>query len=135
MSESKGDEGQDQKAPLLEWFLAVIGVVVVVGIVAYLVFVGVSTGSGPPDLHARPIRSVEQNGSHLMIVEVENLGGSPAASVLVEGRLFDEGTNIQTSEVTIDYVPVDSTGDAALVFTEPPEEFELRLRVLGYLTP
>ena len=132
----QGSEGgQTDDAPIVEWVLAAVAVVVVLGMVAYLVYIGVSAGSGPPDLHPRVVRTVEQGGSHTVLVEVENLGGSPAAAVVVQGRLFAEGDDVQTSEVTIDYIPVDSTGDGGIVFTEPPQEYDLQLRVQGYRTP
>ena len=139
MSDGGGDgqtsSGGGGHTPILEWVLAAVGVMVAVGIVAYLVFLGLSTGSGPPDLQARAVRTVAQGSSHMVLVEVENVGGGPAAAVVVQGRLFDDGTEVQTSEATIDYVPVNSTTDAAIVFSVPPDQFELQLRVLGYTTP
>ena len=139
MSDGGGEGGKrsggGRQAPILEWVLAAVGLTVACGIVGYLLFLGVGTGSGPPDLQVRPARVTQQHDSHLVIVEVENAGGSPAAAVQVEGRLFEGGEDIQTSQVTIDYVPIDGTADGGLVFTEPPGEFELRLRVLGYQTP
>ena len=134
-NDEQGQQGDQGSAPVLEWALAAVGVAVAAAVLGYLAFVAVTSPSTPTNLRPEVIRTLEQDGEYLVRIRVQNAGGTPAAAVVVEGQLYDDGAAIQTSHVTIDYVPSDGASEAGLVFTVPPEDVDLELRVLGYRTP
>jgi uncharacterized protein (TIGR02588 family) len=55
--------------------------------------------------------------------------------LLVEGVLKDGAEIIETSEVTIDYVPAGSQRQAGLFFIRDPQQYELQLSAKGYEQP
>lgn len=117
----------------LHWIAAGIGAVVFFGVIAILVGYGVSEGGTPPviTVHSAPPMRVAEGYS--VVVTVENVGGSTAAGIEIEGRAGDgEGS---MARARLDYLPPGSSREATLVFMHDPMEGDLRVRVLGYRAP
>jgi uncharacterized protein (TIGR02588 family) len=68
-------------------------------------------------------------------IPVINHGGLTAAQLRIEGRLTDENRYVETSEVVIDYFPVNSRRRGGLFFTRDPRQDTLQLRAKGYADP
>ena len=75
-----------------------------------------NTEDSPPRLALR-VLSMEKAGDHFLVrVEVANKGGSTAAEAHVEAELRENGTVIERSETTIDFVPPNSKRKVGVFF-------------------
>jgi uncharacterized protein (TIGR02588 family) len=74
-------------------------------------------------------------GSTWVRVEVANDGGVTAESVRVVGELRRAGRTVEQVSSAIPYVPVESSREAALVFTEDPDTGTLQVRAAAYTLP
>ena len=72
---------------------------------------------------------------YLASVVIENRGNATAAALVVQGTLTRNGKEVETSELTVDYVPAGSRRDVALFFTNDPREGALAVRARGYIEP
>lgn len=120
--------------PLLEWIAGIVGLVMVIGSVAYLLYLGIERKESLPDLHVAVTGIRPQAGGYLVTFTAENRGDSTAQGVKIVGRL-QLGDGEQTSEVTLDYVPATSRRQGGLFFTEDPRRHPLRIRAEGYSRP
>jgi uncharacterized protein (TIGR02588 family) len=66
---------------------------------------------------------------------VINRGSSVAAGLVIEGVLSDNSSAVETSTITIDYVPSGSQRQAGLYFTRDPRTLRLQVRPKGYVDP
>jgi uncharacterized protein (TIGR02588 family) len=58
-----------------------------------------------------------------------------AAGLMVEGVLKEGTATVETSAITMDYVPSGSQRRAGLIFSRDPRKFELQIRAKGYEQP
>ena len=72
---------------------------------------------------------------YLVSLVIENRGTATAADVVVRGTLRRDGKDVETSELTVDYVSAGSRRDIALFFTNDPRQGDLAVRPLGYVEP
>ena len=81
-------------------------------------------------------QEIEQVGNlYLLQIVVRNEGHSSAAQVPIEGSLLEGDKVVETSEVTIDFVPENSERQIYLQFTLDPKRFTLEVRALGSSPP
>ena len=72
---------------------------------------------------------------YLVSLVIENRGNATAKTVVVQGTLKRDGKEVETSELTVDYVAAGSRRDIALFFAHDPRQGELAVRPLGYVEP
>lgn len=121
--------------PLLEWAVAAVGFVIVVGTIVYLLSLAIAGDKAPPSFALTVTEIVESSGGYLVKFSIVNEGGSTAAGLLVEGSLLQDGEVVETSEAEIDYVPSASSRYGGIFFTENPDSYDLELRPVGFHTP
>jgi len=124
-----------QHTPWLEWLSAGVGLVLILatlGLVASELFRADDT---PPRLVVRTLSVEPAPGGFHVAVRVQNEGGSPAASVLVEGELTPAVGEAETAEATFDFVADHSSRDGGLYFKSDPRKGSLALRAKGYSAP
>lgn len=114
--------------PLLEWAAAGLGLLVVLAALGVLTWHAFSGAGAPPDLEISAAGSGRSGDAWRLQVEVRNTGERTAAQVEIEGELAGE-----TASAVIPYVPGHGRREAALVFSERPDE--ARLRVTGWVEP
>lgn len=132
----KAKERQPRHAvPLLEWMVAALGVVLVGGAIAFLVYHSSTRGQTPPDIRAVAERVLELDHGYVVQFRVLNDGGSAAAEVTIEGELVGPEGTIERGEAVLDYLPPRSDREGGLLFTRDPRGGELRLRATGYARP
>lgn len=138
MEEEKEDkipEKSRAKTPALELVFAVIGLILVGGTIGYLLFDAVTEKDTPPQIIAVVKEIAAQPNGFLVKFEIENKGDNHASEVQVEGKLMQGETEKETSSVNIGYAPSHSKRAGGLFFTANPNDFEIKLRVLGYAEP
>lgn len=136
-AKKKGGQGQPgPETPLWEKLAGLVGLLLVVGVLGYLVYEGVR-----PRSEAAIVTAVEsitpQAGGYLVTFTASNTGRQTAASVLVEGALYDAAgaEPVESAEMTFDYLPDQSDRSGALVFERDPRQYDLRLQVKGFMDP
>ena len=132
----KAKERQPRHAvPLLEWMVAGLGIVLVGGAIAFLLYHSSTRGQTPPDIRAVAKRVLELDHGYVVQFRVLNDGGSAAAQVTIEGELVGPDGATERGEAVLDYLPPRSDREGGLLFTRDPRGGELRLRATGYARP
>lgn len=122
--------------PPLEWAAAIAGLLVFLLLVGVVAWEAVRTPADPvPRLSVTTGRLVQQDGSYLLTLELNNAGMATAAAVQVEGTLRNGGEPVETSSASINLVPGNSRASGGLIFTKDPRKHSLDLRVTGYQVP
>lgn len=119
-----------------EFVTGAIGALLVAGVIGSMILEAMRAPAHPvPALVVEmdTVRSVR--AGWVVAVTVQNSGDATAAEVTVEGTLYDDTGMVETSQVTLDYVPVHSRREAGLHFTRDPARHRLVLRPLGYRRP
>lgn len=115
--------------------MAAVGLVLLLGALGYLVHDALNADGEPPDIVVIADSIRPMTDDFLVEIRVVNRGSATAARVVVEGALHDATSRVESSQITIDYVPLRSERTAGLLFTQDPRRLKLRLRVQGYEVP
>jgi uncharacterized protein (TIGR02588 family) len=123
------------RKPAAEWISAGLGLIITIA-----TFVLVASDLGHVSDEAPEINLIvegieRQPSGFLVRVRAENVSGATAAAFQFEGTLRREGTVIERSTATLDYVPRGSTKTGGLWFTADPSSGELQVRSMGYQEP
>ena len=118
-----------------EWLTAALGLVLVLGAVALMLFDGAANGSRPPDVSVRAVRTLRTAGGWLVEIEAANRGTETAAELEISGELSRGGRVLESATATVDYLPGGARRRAGLYFSEDPGTGELRLRPVGFREP
>ncbi|MDQ3248692.1 MAG: TIGR02588 family protein [Chloroflexota bacterium] len=121
--------------PLLEWLVAAIGLLLVASTLGFIVYQALQENSVPPEMTVAVETVVAQRSGYLVTFRALNAGETTAAAVTVEGELRQGDQSIELSTATLDYVPAHSGRNGGLFFTHDPQQFELKLRAIGYAEP
>jgi uncharacterized protein (TIGR02588 family) len=135
MATSHKSQQERDRPPLYEWVVAALGLFVVLCTLGLLTYEVIAGDTSPPDPLIRVTGVHKVRGGYLAQVEAFNRGGDTAAGLTVEGTLKQNSQDIETSEVTLDYLPGQSLREAGLFFSEDPRRYRLELRALGYQEP
>ncbi len=128
-------EAQQPRTPLLEWTFAILGGLIVSGLILYNIFDAWQDNGSAPEIQIQADSPIRQTRGFLIPIKALNQGGSSAAGVVIEGVLRDGDKDVETSQVTFDYVPAHSTKEGGLFFSRNPQSLELEIRALGYQEP
>lgn len=122
------------RTPKLEWVLGLLGLLLVLGTIGFLLWQMVQDEPTYPNLRIEAVEVERQEHAWLVVLRVVNSGGATAQGVQIEGRLrLPE--RVETSGVTLDYVPAGSSRRAGLYFHADPGNHPLELRAEGYQEP
>ena len=118
-----------------EWIVAIISTILVLTILGYTTYEGLTRGDSAPLLHVQ-VDSVVQTGEvYVVAFSVGNEGDATAAGVQVEGILRDDDAVVERSDARFDFVPAGAVRSGALLFTRDPRRHALRVRPVGYERP
>ena len=136
MAARSGKSAKTRSEPLLEWIAAGVGLVLTLGMMA---MIGIEAWRGdadqPPVIEARATRITPTSSGFLVEVVAVNRSGGTAAAVQVEGALKSGDVAVETSSLTLDYVPGHAQRKGGLFFTRDPRNHRLEVRALGYQAP
>lgn len=128
-------EAHEEATSIWEWVAAALGALLIASAVGYMLYYGLTHPEGPPRIALEQLSVVPTDGGYLVRFRAKNEGNSTAAGLLVGGELKENGSTVEESEATLDYVPQQSEREGGLVFTRDPERYELQLRVKGHAKP
>ena len=133
---ARGRKAATVREPVLEWIVSALGLVLTIGIA---LVIGREALSGettqPPAIEVRATRIVPQPSGYLVEIEASNRSGGTAAIVEIEGALMAGESEVETSGLTLDYVPGHATRKGGLYFRRDPRAHRLEVRALGYQEP
>lgn len=133
--QSKQENNETRETPFLEWVFAVIGLLLVVGVVGFLIY-EISTDEGkPPDLNVKIEQIIPNEKGFLVKFALENTGDETAADVTVEGEIKKGNESLEKGDVTIDYVPSHSEKKGGMFFAEDPRQGDFKIRAKGFNEP
>ncbi len=134
---TEGEEKNNRKngTSPAEWALGIISALVLIGVIGSLIFEAVNRSGEPPmvEIQVDSIRTV--GDEYLVQFNIYNRGESTAAGLVVAGSLESDTGSVETSEITIDYLPGNGRREAGIYFTHDPRLFELKMRPVGYDLP
>jgi uncharacterized protein (TIGR02588 family) len=120
----------------LEWVMFWFGLAFILLMVAYLAYDAVTTGNEPPIIEVQFGATEPRNGSYVIPVTLQNLGDQTAEDVAVEVTLLNGQEEVETAELTIAFLPRQSTRSGWVTFTTDPATVEkIEPHVLGYQEP
>lgn len=122
------------RIPLWEWIIAALGAALVMGMIGFMGHRALQENPAVPDLRVVPREVHPSANGFVVMLDVRN-SGAGAANVAIEGTLDDRGDIIESSGVTLDYVPADSHREAGLLFRRDPSRHRLQVRATGYASP
>ena len=107
-NEEAEDEAKEDKPTgisMLEWIVAVVGLVILVGMIGYLLWQAAQDQGRPPSLTLTVEAVAPVHGGYVAEINVLNEGDQTAADVTIVGQLLDGETVAEEREMTLDYVP------------------------------
>jgi uncharacterized protein (TIGR02588 family) len=132
---SNGAQPALESTSPLEWAIAGLSGLLLAATLAYMVIFAVRAPETPPAVTLSVTSVTTTPGGYLVVFQADNAGGAAAAGLQVSGELRDGETVVETSQMTIDYLPQQSERSGGLFFTRDPEDLTLSLRAEGYSEP
>lgn len=138
-SKRQDDPRQTKEAfgpSLLEWVAGALGALIAIAMLVILSVEAIETnGQKVPALSVQPSSIAQGGGSYVVEVKVSNASSTTAAAVEVEGVLMDGARTVESSRLSLSYVPGHSERDGGLIFSRDPRQYQLQLRATGYERP
>jgi uncharacterized protein (TIGR02588 family) len=132
---SKQEDNEPTQTPFLEWVFAVIGLILVIGVIGFLIYEIATDQGKPANLNVKIEEIIPNNKGFLVRFTLENTGDETAADVTVEGELKKGAESLEKSDVTVDYVPSHSEKKGGMFFTEDPRSNGFTIRAKGFNEP
>ena len=131
-NEKKGDSSGPRK---IEWVLGAVSALLVIGLIGFIVRDALRSGPSGPQLSLVIERIVPMQRLFRVEFRALNAGDATAAEVRVQGTLGSAAGIIEVTEVTLDYVPAQSSATGGLLFKNDPARYRLELTPRGYRAP
>ena len=121
--------------PVWSWVAAAVGLILVGGSAGFLLYQQFANDHTPPLMEIKVESVVPSGEGYVVKISVTNQGSAVASGLVIEGVLSDKSSAVETSTITIDYVPSGSQRQAGLYFTRDPGRFNLQILPKGYVDP
>jgi uncharacterized protein (TIGR02588 family) len=118
-----------------EWVAGAVGLVLVLGAVGFIAYNALTAEPSVPAVTVEHVGTQRNAGGYVVEFRARNAGPSTAASLTISGTLYDGSTGIETSQVTLDYLPPRGERRGGLIFQTDPAGHELKLKAQGYVDP
>lgn len=124
-----------QGTSAIEWLAAAVGALLLVGMIGYMTVLGFKETEGTPLITLTAVETIHRGDSYIVKFEVKNLGDQTASALVVRAVLTQNESEIETSELTIDYLPSRSVQYGGFFLRHDPKLYHLELIPVGYLDP
>ncbi len=118
-----------------EWVVAGASAALVLALIGYLLFLGVSTPSSPPMVSVSRDSVVPMENGYVVTFIARNVGGTTARAVQVEGELRADSGTVEKRSATLHFLPAGAIRRGGLFFEHDPARYRLLLRPEGYDLP
>ncbi|WP_265499719.1 hypothetical protein [Paracoccus beibuensis] len=129
------DRDLPERTSALEWAVALLGAAIIAGTVGFMIRHGLTHPATAPDVVVSPGMPRQVSGGYLVEFTAFNRGNTTAASLTIKGSLTDGNRIIETSEVTLDYLPQRASRTGGLFFQNDPAQHDLSAEAGGYVAP
>jgi uncharacterized protein (TIGR02588 family) len=119
----------------LEWGVAAIAGVLFVVMVGYMVVEGFATAENRVEIQIIASPAVRQGNAFAVRFDARNIGNQTASSLVVRATLSEGDREVETAEVTIDYLPGRSSAFGGFWFSNDPSRLKVDIRAVSYLDP
>jgi uncharacterized protein (TIGR02588 family) len=119
----------------LEWSVFAVGLVLVFGVIAYLVYDSVISSGRPPEIAVEVGEIRRTVGGWAVRVDAENSGGVTAEDLRVAVVLEANGREQERVELDLPFVPRHSRRGGWVEFRHDPSVGRLSGYAIGYATP
>jgi uncharacterized protein (TIGR02588 family) len=119
----------------LEWIVFAVSALLIAGVIAILGKEAMEGGQTPPSLRVEIGAPMSDNGSFRVPVKVQNLGDETAEQAVIEVELVQNGTVLESADLTIAYVPKRSVREGWVVFRRDPRCCTISSRAAAYAKP
>jgi uncharacterized protein (TIGR02588 family) len=119
----------------IEWIVAMLGAIMVLGAVAHLVHTALGRDRSPPDVELAVVQTIELDSGYLVRFRARNQGSPAAESVQVGSELAMPDGAVETRRALLPELPPRSDREGGLVFEHDPRVGRLRLHVEGFAIP
>ena len=132
---TKKEARKDDSIPSWSWVASAVGMTLAIGSAVFMLHNALTNDSSLPEIRIETDSIVRNGGGYVVPMRVMNAGESVAADLLIEGVLEERGVTVETSRITLDYVPASSERRAGLIFRRDPRGFDMRIEAKGYVEP
>jgi len=130
------EQQKEGKKNVLEWIIFSISLLLTAGTIGYLGYKTYTHQPSPPDILVRYTPDPTDNAPYRYHLVIENIGGETAEEVLIEVILQESEETIESSEVTLSFVPKKSTQESWVNFTNDPASADTLLaKVVSFKKP
>ena len=133
ISEQNSSDESNAWAEKLSSMIAALIVITLLGLVIYSWRTGKDTAPILNLIETETIR--QEQGQFYVPFTVKNEGGKTAESVQIIGELYLKGEIIESGEQEIDYLSGGESASGAFIFSQNPQQGELKIRVASYKLP
>jgi uncharacterized protein (TIGR02588 family) len=134
IKESNNDEQEEQpKRTAAEWTTFTIALSILATIISLVIYTIINDKHQPPLILIIQKQTVRKsNGQYYVPFEVVNQGDETAESVQILAELKVNNKLEETGEQQIDFLASKEKEKGAFIFTENPQEGQLKIRVASY---
>ncbi len=126
----------DESNSWAEKFSSMIASLIVITLLGLVIYSWRTGKDTQPLLNLIETETIRQEqGQFYVPFTVKNEGGKTAESVQVIGELYLNGELIESGEQQIDYLSEGESASGAFVFSQNPQQGELKIRVASYKLP
>ena len=120
----------------LEWSIGVVSALLVAALFGFVLVEAIQETTRIPELSARVEAIDTATGGRFRVrFTAVNAGNATAAAVEITGTLASPDGEIETSGVTLDYVPAFSQASGWLMFDADPHQGRLAVSPRGFAEP
>jgi uncharacterized protein (TIGR02588 family) len=127
-------QGPGRISPL-EWVVAGLSLLLVLSVAGFLLEDVFRSSPSPPRITFQVDSVVRAGKGYLVEFRALNAGRTTAAALVVEGELLGDTGTVETTGVSIGYVPSGGETAAGLFFDSDPRRYRLEIRAKGYDHP
>ena len=125
----------DEGTSAIEWVTAAVGAVLFVAMIGYMAYVGLREVQGSPRIELTTSAPVQQDDTFHVGFVATNSGEVTATGLVVRAVLTDGDKDVESREVTIDYLPTQSSRKGGFFFEQDPGRYKLAVTATAYMEP
>ena len=125
----------DEGTSAVEWATAAVGAVLFVAMIGYMVYVGLREVEGSPKIELMTSDPVRHDDNFHIGFVATNSGEVTATGLIVRAVLTDGDRDVESREITIDYLPTQSSRRGGFFFKQDPTRYKLAVAATAYMEP
>ena len=134
-SKRQEETGEREQTTAIQWLIGGASTLLVLLLLGFILYEAMKGTDLPPIISVRSEKIVLGNQGFVVQFAAKNSGGLTAKSVNIEGRLTEDGKEIEKSNATLSFVPSHAERHGGLFFSHDPRQYQLEIKPKGYDRP